>query len=311
MALLDDQPVGFLAAFPARLWMRDREITIFYGCDLGVTRRASGYGLGMHLINAQREAPGNLLANALQYSHGNGLIHDRLRYESVEIQQVCLRPYNVRAIARAVAGRNGGGSRLRRVVAMGAPVAQVLAGVARMVRRPGGAPGIAVDRVERPGAEFDRLWESVKGEFDIIPVRHGGWAAWRYADDPITRHDVLLARDGAGQPLGYVAVSGATRRGLAVGRIMDLLASPNRPDVVGALLAGALEVLERRGVDLVSCLGLHPALRRLVGRYLFLSPASLSVPARLQWRGDPDLAPMVYDAAAWHLSYADGDEAFT
>jgi hypothetical protein len=95
-----------------------------------------------------------------------------------------------------------------------------------------------------------------------------------------------------------------------VGRIMDIFVSPDRPDVATQLVAQALEVLEARGVDLISCLGLHPKIQQTIGRYLFVRPPMLQLPAVLLWRGDPRLEDTVYEVNAWHLSYWDGDEGF-
>jgi len=307
---------GFLASFPARCWIHDREETIYYPCDLMVTPRAAGFGLGFRLVSAYRDAPGNLLPNALQYSAGNGLIHDLLRYRRLEVQPVAMRPYSTGALRRALFGAASlsgwdWAAWLPRIAAAGQPVVHVAAVAARAWRRPARSRALTVTRESQAGPEFDQLWREARTAFAIVPVRDRAWIAWRYFADPLTRHELLLARDAGRAPLGYAAVSTATRRGITVGRIMDLFAPPGRPDVVRTLVAEALAILEQRRVDVVACLGLHPALRRTVRRYLFLTPQRWSVPARVLWSGDPERERLVYDPASWHLSYADGDEAFT
>jgi predicted N-acetyltransferase YhbS len=213
--------------------------------------------------------------------------------------------------AAFLATSQGTAGRVARLSQLALPLADGVVKLARAVRRPRRRGSLSLHHVDTPGQEFDDLWMALRAEFTCVPVRDRSWIQWRYTADPLNRHDLLVARDRDGVAVGYVAVSETTRRGIVVGRLMDVFASPKRADVVTELVAAALELLEARKVALVSCLGLHPSIRRIVKRFLFVSPKRLELPARLLWSGEPSLENAIYHPDGWHLSYADGDEAFT
>jgi hypothetical protein len=142
-------------------------------------------------------------------------------------------------------------------------------------------------------------------------VRDRAWVEWRFLDDPIFADTVLAARDRRGALTGYLAFRVTARPDLRVGRILDLFAPPDDVATIDALLHRALELTRADRADLVSCVGLHPTIRRRVRRYLYVTPARLDRPAWFLWKGDPSLAGRVHDAGAWHLSHADSDIGFS
>lgn len=307
VAELNGALVGLLASYPARLCVQGREMPVLYACDLLVDRAAAGFGLGLQLIRAYSEESSSPLAVAFQYSRGNELIHDRLQYSRLPIQPVLLRPYRLGAMAKSWLSEQ---SRAWHVLRPLLPAAELTAAGVRSLRRPRPSRRVSIEHITQPGSEFDCLWQELRREFEVVPVRDTAWIAWRYHADPLTRHQVLLGRDKDGRAVGYTAVSWTRRRGLRIGRIMDLFASPRRPDVIRTLLAAAISALEEGNPDVIACMGLHPAVRRVASRYL-LRANRLEQPARVQWSGDPAAERLVLDPDAWHLSYADGDEAFT
>jgi GNAT superfamily N-acetyltransferase len=312
VAELDREVLGFLASFPVRLKLREQETMLRYPCDLMVSDRARGKRLGERLMRAYIECGDHELANALDYTPNAQRIYERLGYRQVPIKPLRIRPYNLPALAKAYLGDAGEGgwrpAAIRRLGLTALPALSLLTAFLRRLRRPARNASIRLEEVREPGEEFDHLWQRLKAEFTIATVRDRAFLQWRYAE-PAAAHRLFIASDRSG-PLGWVALNENVRRGLSVGRIMDLFVSPSRPDVATQLLAQALEVLEARGVDLISCLGLHPRIQQVVGRYLFVRPPMLQLPAQLLWRGDPMLEDTVYEAEAWHLSYSDGDEGF-
>ena len=307
--------LGFLASFPIRLLVAGREVVTLCPCDLMVSSAARGSGLGRRLVEAYSAATAGL-APALQYSRPSGRVFERLGYQAVFAQPVLLRPYDAGALLTfALSGRPSSTPSWGLLQRTALPVAGALGGMAarilNRVRRPSGAPGVTVDVAREAGPEFDRLWASLAPHFPAVVVRDRAFIQWRFFDDPLRHHTVLVARDQSADPLGYVALTTATRRGVSFGLLMDLFASPTAGDVVETLVAEALKVLEGSGVAVVSSLGLEPRVRRCVRRFLYVQPRRMELPALLRWHGDPTLAQVVYDARSWHLSYADGDEAFS
>jgi hypothetical protein len=124
--------------------------------------------------------------------------------------------------------------------------------LARLRARGSGSGGVPV----RPASHFDErvdtLWEAASQQFDIIVERRQAFLNWRYADPRAGAFHIALAEEGS-QLLGYIVMSRHRQRGL----IADLLVMPGRPDVVDALVAHAVDVLEDGGVEEIECWSPH------------------------------------------------------
>ena len=310
----DGRIVGFLASFPTRMKLLHTDWTMILPCDLMVSPDARRHGLGGKLINLYIEAAG-WLANGLVYSKDSGRIFTKLGYHEVDAHATLVRPYSWNRVLDFVLSSGS-----RPGILKNPPVKWGLMGVAacatlfsRLVntaKSPSPDQSIEVTETTSIGSEFDTLWNDLSPSFPIIAVRDQQYVQWRFLDDPNGGHTLLVARSSDGSLLGYVDACVSTRRGLQVGRIMDLFCSVDRPDVVVALMDGALRVLEARKVAIVSCMGLHPKLRATVRRFLYLKPERLQLKPMFKWLGDPAMQDDIYDADNWHLSHADGDEGF-
>jgi len=310
VAELDGGIVGFLASFPVRMQLGGAVQLVYHDCDLIVAPQVRRGGVGQQLVEAY-DRFANPLSNALAYAAANGRIRERLGYRPVHAVPIALRPYDAAAIAAYL----GLAQRLPRTLAPAAHVATAVLGVAftaaNRLRSPRLPAERTVDRVSRAGEEFDTLWSRCAPRFPFAAVRDRAWVEWRFLDDPIFADTVLAARDRRGALTGYLAFRVTARPDLRVGRILDLFAPPDDVATIDALLHRALELTRADRADLVSCVGLHPTIRRRVRRYLYVTPARLDRPAWFLWKGDPSLAGRVHDAGAWHLSHADSDIGFS
>lgn len=307
--------VGFLASFPMRVWLRNQEVVTLCPCDLMVSGAVRGAGLGKKLIDAYLAAD-IPLANALVYSPAAARIYRKLGYRLVAAEPVMLRPYSSRELVRFIRNRQESSDSSQGLVRRGVlavvgftsgPVFTLM----NRVRRPKASSELSVRVDHVIGPDFDSLWRSLTSHFPAVPVRDRAFVEWRFCNDPIRRHILLTARDRAGNLRGYIAFMTAKRRGVLFGYLMDLFTNPDASDVIDALLAEALRMLEATGVAAVTSLGLHPRIRRRVRRYMYLRPRMMELPAWMRWHGDPTVADTVYDAESWHISYADGDDAFS
>jgi hypothetical protein len=70
-----------------------------------------------------------------------------------------------------------------------------------------------------------------------------------------------------------------------------------------------LGVFREEGAHAVTCLGLHPSIRSVVRRFLYLSPGLLTQPALVRPRNE-ELRDAVFHADLWHVGLADGDEGY-
>ena len=60
----------------------------------------------------------------------------------------------------------------------------------------------------------------------------------------------------------------------------------------------------------MSVLGLHPKIRRSVGRAMYLRGKRVELPNLVSWQGSADLEPLLFDESNWHLTYSDGEGGF-
>jgi len=311
VATIADAVVGFLGAFPVRYKFGDREQTIRHPCDLLAAEAARGMGLGRALI-AHYVADCDTLSTALVYAPYTVRIYEALGFTPLNVHPQYLRPYSVTGmlgLKPSTGSPSKGLSHSMRSVAAGG--ATVLARGVNALRRPKADPRVHVSGLSSATEDFDTLWRQLAPRFTHVGVRDRAFVQWRFFQDPLSKHHVFLARDGSGDPLGYAAVRNIQRRGATVTQLMDLFCDPGDHRTARSLLSAACGHAERHASAAITCMGLHPSLRRITRRYLYAPRPGGQLPAMLLWHGDPAAAAAVYDADQWHLSNADGDEAFT
>lgn len=96
----------------------------------------------------------------------------------------------------------------------------------------------------------DSLWSIVSQSFDYIGVRDRKWLNWRYCDIRAGDFTVRLAEEGR-ELLGYCVSRASKRHG--AGYIADLIALPERLDVVEMLIEDALGAFRASGLSVAEC----------------------------------------------------------
>jgi hypothetical protein len=118
------------------------------------------------------------------------------------------------------------------------------AAVAATRRSPGGRPRTAARFDQR----FDALFEAAAGSFDVIGERTAEFLSWRYGDPRGGRNVVRELAEGE-RLVGYSVVRSAGPRAY----LSDLLALPDRPHAIEALVADAVEVAAHGGASTLEC----------------------------------------------------------
>lgn len=314
VAELERDIVGFLASFPIRFKVFEKEAFIRFPCDLMVSTSARGRGVGEKLIRAYIDTE-DLIINALGYSPASGRMFYRLGYREVDAERLGMRLCDLRPILRDSLTRH---PIPRAVGALVPPLAGLLGGLLNVglhainsFRKPSHSDGVEIRRCTATDATFDGLWQRLSPAFPISAVRDRRWVQWRFLEDPLFEHDLFCASNPGGELLGYIDVRVSERRGLRFGRIIDLFCDPSSTDVAGSLLAAGAGHLEKKGVDVITSLGHLPGIQRTIAKYCYLTPGRLQTPALFIWKGDAELASAAYDAERWHLTHADGDDGFS
>lgn len=317
VAELDDQIVGFIGSFPLKQKLFDEQFVARWGCDLMTSSevRRSDPTLPIQLLNELKHASPRQWATGIGYSPKHGALRRLLGHRFLELTPVHVRPIDLGAIMRFSLDSGRLADLIERPpiswLAGGLGLAMNTAALAaNAIRRPRLARDVSVERVETVGPEFDDLWVRLSPDFPIVSVRDREFVQWRFLDDPVYENQVLLARDRNGAALGYLALRVSVRRGLRVGRIMDVFCPPSATSTIESLLRSALDRLREEKIHILTCMGLHPSIRETVRRYLYLKPAQLQAPTTVYVNGASGGERDVYDEGAWHLSHADGDDGF-
>jgi hypothetical protein len=147
------------------------------------------------------------------------------------------------------------------------------------------------------------LWAAAKSTFKVGIVRDSAYLNWRFVQKPQEQH-TLLAYLENGILGGYIVLKRADQTRHAAGLIMDVLALPNRREIVHALFARALvEFIRGKASQVWYGAMKHSPYTALV-RGLFSHANQRPMCGQVYGGVDPAFA---LDAANWHISFADTD----
>lgn len=102
-------------------------------------------------------------------------------------------------------------------------------------------------------ARFDRLWQTIKDEFPVCVARNSSYLNWRYKDTPDILYEIIVLEDAEGRVLGFVVLRADQRETGLRGHIVDLVASPQEPQVYGTLIRAAVERFRSKRAAVVHC----------------------------------------------------------
>jgi hypothetical protein len=301
VAVDGERVVGHYAGTPLRIKLGQQEILAYHGCDVMTDAAYRRHGVLTALGQAANAA---WVASdaAFQYALQHAGWGSRLAYLGWQVLFKAIwlaRPLHVEdaAVRRfAWAGPAkpaiGAGGRAWHA-AWSAPLAAA-------------AKGVDVERCERPGVEYDALWDELKSHYEATLVRDRAWVAYRYTSAPGYDYRLLLARR-ANRPCGSLVYRLTTDGVRTTGWIMDLFTAPGDRATRAALLRAGLDDLYRAGAG--SARFLVPEgipLERELRRFgFFTSPGHYDVsmvPAK------PDQpAPAFCDPTRWLAMLGDFD----
>ena len=217
--------------------------------------------------------------------------------------QALQKPYRVRAI---VARR-----RSKRVRQMPAPLAVLRIKLKTAVNRIGHRPywrrakrAWSITTLNRFDGRIDEFFDEAARPFDFVVVRSKDYMNWRYCDPAAGRFTVRVAEQ-EGRLLGYQVLKLTEGNGY----IADLLALPERIDVVRSLIEDALGLFCDAGVESVSCwmISRHPY-NGMLRRYGFIDSKRHVGLAYEPRDHDSTALEFLDDAGARiHLTHGDSD----
>ena len=161
-------------------------------------------------------------------------------------------------------------------------------------------------------AELDALWQTLRAQIAVSPVRDSRYLPWRYGST--SEYRIVTVRSGRGL-MGFAAVrrprdDGDPRlKGIRISVLSELLFPPDRADIAAAIFRGAEVAAHQYGADALLCSASHPAMVTYLPRQGYLrAPSNLHF-MLADKAGRPGLPR---DLSAWWITRGDSnaDEVF-
>jgi hypothetical protein len=162
----------------------------------------------------------------------------------------------------------------------------------------------SITALDRFDDRIDGFFDEAARPFDFVVVRSKDYMNWRYCDPAAGRFTVRVA-EHEGRLLGYQVLKLTEGDGY----IADLLALPERIDVVRSLIEDALALFRDAGVESVSCwmISRHPY-NGILRRYGFIDSKRHVGLAYEPRDHDSTALEFLDDAGARiHLTHGDSD----
>lgn len=136
--------------------------------------------------------------------------------------------------------------------ALAARLGRPLAALARLIdpiyrarwSQPGG--GFRCEEVADFGPEFDELWERYRDRYALCFARDSATLRWRWLENPVRGHRVVLARGRDGTPAGWIVWREWSPYEHRVATVLDLW-SGGEEEVIAALVDAARRLAARSG----------------------------------------------------------------
>ncbi len=267
---IDDRIVVMLLRVIRRIRVRGRDCLARDGADAAVDPDQQEHRLYSSMVDESKERPQYFEVDlGLSLTSNPKLQGRNARKGSKGIAnpiQVLQKPYRARAIVRR--------RRAKYRERMPAPLAALRIKLESLLNRIGHRPywrpvkpGWSIAALERFDERIDDFFDEAARPFDFLVVRSRDYMNWRYCEPAAGRFTIRVAEQ-EGRILGYLVfkISGGN------GYIVDLLALPERLDVVRSLIEDALRLFREVRAEMVSCwmIARHPY-NGLLRRYGFVN----------------------------------------
>jgi amino acid adenylation domain-containing protein len=279
----DGRIVGFHGLVPIRLWLGDRSCPAVapttwaseadYGkAGLAMLSEYMNWGSDRFLLNTT--------ANAITSTiHGSGAYGMR-PIPLADFDQRLLWILDFKALLRWKLSQGRAPRLLRRLVssragqsvlALAAPFAFGVTGGVRAALTAGlrgmrirySCRPLQIEPIARFGAEFDALWDGLKGRHGVTMERSAAFLNWRHIDPPrlLGRSFALACRDN-GRLVGYVALRAPANTVPGHFIMTDLFYDDAVPEALPNLLNAAFAFAISQSATVFEIFGFHPSLNR-------------------------------------------------
>lgn len=109
---------------------------------------------------------------------------------------------------------------------------------------------LTINRISSFDDSIDGFWRRVSSGYEIIVMRNKEYLNWRYVKISNKNYVIYLAKE-KDEVCGYIVLRAEKPGDLIMGYIVDIIAPPNRMDVIDQLISAAIEYFEDEKADLI------------------------------------------------------------
>ena len=155
---------------------------------------------------------------------------------------------------------------------------------------------------------FDVLWSKVSPLFPIIVSRDSKSLTWRFIEQPYWNYRIFKAESNeSGELKGYIVLREGISRGLHMGIISDIFASPQDSITISSLIQFAVKYFgNNKNIDLIRCDILCERFESILKKSGFIKVRSKShfLAGNIDDRLD---SAFILNRNNWFINYADSD----
>ena len=129
---------------------------------------------------------------------------------------------------------------------------------------------------------------------------------WKFVDKPFNNYRIFAAADKTKQLFGYIVLKIERSEGEVRGKIVDILANPEKPEVFGALIQKGIQEFVRVRANYIEIVCTYPPFAKWLRKMGFIrKPSPLWFMVK-NWEGLFD-REFIGDIKNWYLTLGDAD----
>jgi GNAT superfamily N-acetyltransferase len=170
-----------------------------------------------------------------------------------------------------------------------------------------GHPTENITAIDTFGGAFDKLWDTVKRNYDAVVPRTSELLNWRFVKDPDVDYARFAYRDSRNEVLGYIVLKIYREGETARGHIVDLMTGPDE-SITRALIKKSYDYFRENRVSELSCwVKENTSYARILEEEGFVRySGETHFAVMVLDKTKPELLP-AEDAARWFLTMGDSD----
>jgi len=290
--------IGMHGHMPLRFHVNGREVMGYLAHDDLLSMDYRGKGLGKVLLEGVTKQASEF-SGALWFNEPNYKLYKKSGWMDVPKFYAYFKMFDPSPLIK----RKFKNKIVRKLVLLGG---KVLLRALEICRNVNLNDVVDIFQVERFNDEFDKFFEKISTHFGFIVARGEKYLNWKFVDKPFNNYRIFAAADKTKQLFGYIVLKIERSEGEVRGKIVDILANPEKPEVFGALIQKGIQEFVRVRANYIEIVCTYPPFAKWLRKMGFIrKPSPLWFMVK-NWEGLFD-REFIGDIKNWYLTLGDAD----